>query len=640
MNNKYLTSVILLSSLFAAQAKVTLPSYVTDNMILQQNSEIKIKGKSIPGKKVTVIPGWDAKKRVVASDKEGNFSVSLSTPSAGGPYNIQFIDDDGSVNIENVVAGEVWLCSGQSNMEFPMNGWATVMGYDTEIPTAQHPDIRLLQVRKNISYSPNEDVEVNNGGWQICNSASVADFSAVAYLFARELSQELGIPIGVIDTTWGGTPAEAWTSQEALKNVPGFETELSDLKASGYDRERLRALYDKHIAEWLGMTKVEILDFDPAVLQTGKQWGKINAPGYWENNGLTGLDGIVFLQKEFMVPENLAGLPFTVRFAAIDDEDDTYINGQLIGRGSGYNTPRKYEGGQGILKAGKNIVTIKVSDFGGEGGLAPGEAVIVVNGESMPLSGEWNYKIAKDFASLSPKPADPASSSYPSVLYNAMLSPLKDMPIKGVIWYQGCANVGRDKQYEVLFQTLIKDWRQLWGENMPFYFVQLAGYLQPKTVQPDSQWAALRDAQAKALCLNNTGMATAIDLGHPTDIHPRNKQEVAHRLALLAFDKDYGKELKSAGPVCTSCDFEDKNIILTFNEEVKSNSCAISGFIIAGEDGNFTTATPKMIDKNIISLSAPGLKDPKYVKYNWADYPCGNLYGTSGLPVAPFAYEK
>ena len=175
---------------------------------------------------------------------------------------------------------------------------------------------------------------------------------------------------------------------------------------------------------------------------------------------------------------------------------------------------------------------------------------------------------------------------------------------------------------------------------MPFYFVQLAGYLEPKAVQPDSQWAALREAQSKALCLNNTGMATAIDLGHPTDIHPRNKQDVAHRLALLALNKDYGKELKSAGPVCTSCDYGDKNIILTFNEELKPKSCAISGFIIAGEDGNFTTATPEMIDKNIISLSAPGLNNPKYVKYNWADYPCGNLYGTSGLPVAPFADEK
>lgn len=624
----------------AAGAAVTLPHYITDNMIVQQNSIIKLKGKSSPSSEVNVKPGWGKETYKCKADGAGNFSVSLPTPPAGGPYSILFKDKDGSTSVENVLSGEVWLCSGQSNMEFPVHGWASVMDYDNVVATAHHPDIRLLQVKKNTSFSPLDDVEVNMGGWQMCNSASLAGFSAIAYFYARELAEKLNVPVGVVDATWGGTPAEAWTSADALGAVPGFANELADMKTAGYERDALLAIHESKLAAWMKLATAGMPGFDLARMQTSPGWKKINVPGYWENTALPGLDGIVWLQTEIDIPEKYAGNGLTLNFTAIDDEDETFFNGSPVGKGSGYDTPRSYKVPASLVKPGKNVITIKVSDFGGEGGVAPGTAEATVAGNSIPLQGEWQFMVQKDFSTLPPKPADPNGSSYPSVLYNAMLSPLSDMPIAGTIWYQGCANVGRATQYATLFKALINDWRKLWGGNMPFYFVQLAGFQAQKAVQPHSDWADLRNAQSKALELDGTAMAVATDLGNPADIHPKNKQEVAHRLALIALNRTYGKDCVYEAPECISATRHGHELILKFDSPVVSATSAVTGFIIAGKDGIFTTATPAVVDDRTISLSSHAVAEPEFVRYNWADYPCGNLYGTSGLPVAPFANDK
>lgn len=623
---------------FAAGATVELPSYITDNMIVQQQSTFTVKGHAAPGSEVTVAPGWAAKPVKVKADKEGRFTAAIPTPKAGGPWSITFTDKDGSKTVENVLSGEVWLCSGQSNMEFPVQGWTEAMDYDREVATAHHPSIRLLQVKKRTAYAPQEDVEVNNGGWQICSSASMADYSAIAYFFARELNSRLGVPVGVIDTTWGGTPAEAWTSAEALGAVPGFENELADLKAANGDANKLNDLYNARYQAWIEPARKGNLDFDKSKMQPG--WSTMTAPGYWETTVLPGFDGVVWLQKKINLPADCAGNPLTLEFAAIDDEDETWFNGKLVGKGSGYNTPRKYTVPGEDVKAGENVITIRVSDFGGEGGIAAGTTQAKAGDLVIGLDGDWNFKVDVDFASLPPKPASPGSSSYPAVLYNAMLSPLAPMPVKGVLWYQGCANVGRDEQYAPLFQALIKDWRTLWGDDMPFYFVQLAGFLQPKAVQPDSDWALLRNAQAKALELDNTAMAVAIDLGNPADIHPRNKQDVAHRLALIALNRNYGQNEVYQAPKLVSATPDGDAMVLTFDAPVISLTDAIPGFIIAGKDGKFTTATPVKTGDKTLRLSAPSVKKPTVVRYNWADYPCGELRGATGLPVAPFATDK
>ncbi|MBD5234081.1 MAG: 9-O-acetylesterase [Bacteroidales bacterium] len=636
-------NVLLLVAALAvgsANASITLPSYITDNMIVQQNSILTVEGYAAPGSKVTVRPGWTNKPLTAKADGNGSFTLKVKTPPAGGPYSIAFEDTDGTVRLENILSGEVWLCSGQSNMEFPVEGWGKAMDYDHEVATAQHPDIRLLKVKQNMAFSPKEDVEVDGEGWQICSPASVADFSAVAYFFARELSEELKVPVGVIDTSYGGTPAEAWTSAEALGAIPGFEQQLTALKEAGYDADTLYENYDKKIEAWMALAKSYKVDFDMAVMQSGDNWKEIAVPGYWEQSVLPDFDGTVCLQRTIEIPADKAGKVLELKFQAIDDEDETYFNGRLVGKCSWHNAPRNYSVPGDLVKAGTNVISVKVTDFGAEGGIVPGVAEAVVDGLSIPLSGTWQYSILKDFSQLPPKPVSPRWPNYPTVLYNAMISPLKNMPLKGVLWYQGCANVGRDRQYESLFKALINDWRKLWGEQTPFYFVQLAGYLQPLPVQPNSPWAALRNAQAKALELENTGMAVAIDLGNPVDIHPKNKKDVAHRLALIALNRDYGKDCIYQSPRCISVKPSGNSLELKFDAPIHSSTNAITGFIIAGADGVFTTATPVAVDDCTLLISAPSVSKPAFVRYNWADDPCGNLYGPTGLPVAPFANDK
>lgn len=639
LNGIILTGVMLMAWTPAYSA-LTLPNYISDNMIVQQNSTFTFKGHSTPGSKVSIRAGWESKCHDTKADANGSFSITLPTPPAGGPYSITVSDGKESKTIENVLSGEVWICSGQSNMEFPVQGWTTVMDYDREVATAHHPDIRLLQVKKTTAFRPQDDVAVNGGGWQICSSASMADFSAIAYFYALELSQQLHVPVGVIDATWGGTPAEAWTSAEALQSVPGFEQELADMKSAGFNADAINKVYQSRIDDWMASAGANDSSQDQKYLKAEKGWNTINVPGYWEKSELPDMDGIVWLRKNVDIPADWAGKDLTVNFAAIDDEDVTFFNGAQVGKGSGYNTPRSYTIPGKLVKAGKNMIAIKVSDFGGEGGIAPGTTEIRCGNASMPLDGEWQYLVQSDFSKLPPKPIDPNSSSYPSVLYNAMLHPLADMPVKGVLWYQGCANVGRAGQYEPLFKILINDWRKLWRPDMPFYFVQLAGYLQPRAVQPDSEWAALRHAQAKALELDDTAMAVAIDLGNPADIHPKDKQDVAHRLALIALNRDYGKDCVYKAPECVAVTSQGKDLILKFDAPVQPTSSAVTGFIIAGKDGKFTTATPTVVDNLTIRLSSGIVDKPVYVRYNWADYPVGNLYGTTGLPVAPFANDR
>ncbi len=562
--------LLLISTAFVvAQAKVVLPSYITDNMVVQRNSVMKITGHASSGSKVNVIAGWDSRSREVKADSEGKFDISLDTPDAGGPYSIIIADKDSKVKVGNVLSGELWLCSGQSNMEFPVEGWTSVMDADHVVSTARNPDIRLLQVKKRVAFSPQDDIETNMGGW-VEAAPNTMDFSAIAYLYAKELRDSLKVPVGVIDATWGGTPAEAWTSYGFLKGVPGFEGELSAMESCGFDASRLRENYEKEMRAWMKFAQKGGEEIRPG----DKLTGNVLPADYFERIGFgNGFDGIVWVQKEIDVPAEDAGKPMTLKLGAIDDEDVTYLNGV-------------------------------------------------------------------DFSSLPKKPASIEGSSYPTVLYNAMIHPLRNLPIKGVLWYQGCANVGRAEQYETLFKSLINNWRDTWDSEFPFYFVQLAGWLAPHSVQPDSEWAALRNAQSKALQLPNTAMVSAIDLGNPGDIHPRDKQTVAHRLALTALGRDYGFDTNYKAPQCISMQKMGNKIVLKFDDDLTVTSVAILGFIIGNADGDFDQAVARMADSRTLELYSPLVKKPVCVRYDWADFPNGNLYSLHGIPVAPFATDK
>ncbi|MDE7438351.1 MAG: 9-O-acetylesterase [Muribaculaceae bacterium] len=632
-----LTAITVATSL-TVSAKVVLPNYITDNMLVQRNSVMRIAGDATPGSEVNIKASWDAKAKKVKADKAGKFEADIHTPEAGGPYTIEISDKDSKVKVGNVLSGELWLCSGQSNMEFPVQGWTSVMDADHVVSTARNPDIRLFQVKKNTSFTPQNNLEANMGGW-VEAAPNTMDFSAIAYLYARELRDSLQIPVGVIDATWGGTPAEAWTSVGYLKGVPGFEGELAAMERCGYDRTRLKANYEKELEDWMAMAKKDKSSVKPGVLSKGTTM----RADYFERLGFGNeFDGIVWAQKEIDVPVELAGKPMRLSLSAIDDEDVTYLNGTEVARGSGFNVPREYTIDGKYVKAGKNIISIRISDFGGEGGFS-GPADLMkaeIDGTVIPLGDGWVYTVGVNFADLPQKPVSVESSSYPSVLYNAMIHPLRNLPVKGVLWYQGCANVGRADQYEPLFKSLINNWRDTWNAELPFYFVQLAGWLKPQAVQPESEWAALRNAQSKALELPNTAMVSAIDLGDPGDIHPRDKQSIAHRLALTSLNRDYGLGTDYKAPVCTGSQIKGDKVILTFDAPVTATSSAMLGFIVGDKEGNFEQAVVKTVNPQTLELTASGISRPVCVRYDWADFPNGNVYGLNGIPLAPFATDK
>lgn len=623
-------------------AKVALPAFFTDNMVVQQNSVLEIPGMAAPGAEVTVRTDWGSAVAKGIAGEDGRFRVSLPTPAAGGPFTVIVSDGTpGDVVLSNILSGEVWLCSGQSNMEYPVKGGMQVMDGDHVTATAQHPDIRLLQVKNTTSYAPLDDVAVNMGGWVEASPATM-NFSAIAYLFALRLHDELGVPVGVIDASWGGTPAEAWTGFDYLHGIEGFEGELAALEKSGFTASGLQADYEVRVGEWLKKVAAMDVKFDRGEFQTGEEWGKMPVPGLWETSVLPDFDGVVWMQREFQLPDEAVGKPVELHLGVIDNEDLTFFNGREVGGVNGWNVPRVYRVPAGVARK-DNVVTVRVIDFDGGGGIggAPQNVCAVVDGRTYPLAGDWNYLVAGDLRSLPQRPAAVDGAAYPTVLYNAMIHPLRVMPVKGVLWYQGCANVGRDRQYEPLFKALVNNWRNLWKGEMPFYFVQLAAYQTPKNVQPESAWAYLRNAQSKALELPNTAMAVAIDLGNPADIHPANKQEVARRLALIALNRDYGMECEYAAPVCVSVSQDaDGKLRLRFDGAVKPSSSALTGFIIGDAEGNFAYANARMEGDNTVVLSSPLVRQPVAARYNWADYPGGNLYGLNGLPVAPFATDK
>lgn len=633
-------------------SQIQLPAIFTDNMVLQQQSNTPFWGKAAPGEEIKIIPSWNKKEYKSVSDAVGNWKIQLETPVAGGPYEI-LISGKKTIRIKNVLIGEVWLCSGQSNMEMPLAGWGKVANYEKEISTADYPNIRLLQVEKATSLTPVSDVKVSGDSWQVCSPATIPEFSATAYFFGRSLYQKLGVPIGLIHSSWGGTPAEAWTSAGSLQLMPDFKSTIDEINTIPQDAEIRNALckkkqmkYDQELmAKDFGYKDNSAIASTLAYDDT--DWKNMNLPGLWENSGLPDFDGLVWFRRTIDIPAEWANKKLHLSLGTVDDNEITYFNGVEIGRTNGYSTDRNYLVPANLVKKGKAVITVRVMDTGGEGGfygekeklyLKPAKPVGKL--AKLDLSGNWKYKVALNMKEIPPLPwLYTDNSSNPTSLYNAMIHPLIPYTIKGAIWYQGEANEARGYQYRTLFPLLINDWRTQWGINFPFYFVQLANFRQAKEQPSESDWAEVREAQLGALRLENTGMVVTIDIGDANDVHPKNKQEVGSRLALIAATKTYNGNNAYSGPIYESYRVEGNKVRVNFaytdtGLKIKDGT-VLKGFSIAGPDRKFYWANA-VIDGNTVVVNSPEVPFPLAVRYAWANNPDCNLYNGAGLPASPF----
>ncbi|MCA1919464.1 MAG: 9-O-acetylesterase [Flavobacterium piscis] len=643
MKKQFFKKTMLLLTLFilssnAVNATVSLPSFFTDNMVLQQKSAVPFWGES-DAKSVSITTSWDKKtyKTNVENDK---WKVVFKTPVYGGPYTITI--NDGTIKtLNNILIGEVWLCSGQSNMEMPLEGWGKINNYKEEIANANYPQIRLLQAEHIESTLPLNTLKVQHDGWNVCSPATIADFSATAYFFARKIYNEKKIPIGLIHSSWGGTLIEAWTSSGALTTIHDFDAEILAMK-SEVDQEALLKKYNADMTIW----EKKLADSDKGFQNAKAIWATANfddsswktmpLPAFFENKGLSNFDGVVWFRKKVNITTTNAD--FTLSYLA-DDDDMIWFNGNYIGESKRYNVERHYTIPSKFLKKGENIITIRVFDGAGNGGVYGDENFTLKSAkETISLAGDWKYNIGADIKDLPAKPYLAQGQNRPSAIYNAMIAPLIDYKIKGVIWYQGESNAERAYQYQKLFPLLINDWRNKFKDkNLPFFFVQLANYKQKKEQPGDSDWAELREAQFKALKLTNTGMAVTTDIGNGEDIHPKNKQDVGGRLASIALAKVYNTKIDYSGPLYKSYNIKGNTVTVDFdfNKNIKARDDTLKGFSIAGSDQKFYWAVAKVVNGKV-EVYAQEVPNPVAVRYNWADNPEGNLTNESGLPASSF----
>ncbi len=628
------------------RADITLPYIFSSNMVLQRNINLSIWGWADPGERVTLT--LNEQKKSTRTGRDGSWMLELEPMPAGGPYELS-IKGKNEIHLTNVMLGDVWICSGQSNME-----WSVRRSKDAEIEVknASYPEIRLFNVPNKISSRPLESTDPTE--WQPCNPENIPPFSAVAYFFGRELFKELNVPIGLINTTWGGTVAESWTSKETMAQDPDFKDRLQILENLNIPEanEKLKKEFD----DWQQALREMDDGFENGVYiwaapdMDFSSWDIMTLPSLWEDAGLPELDGVVWFSRTLQLSSDMIQKGIEINLGPIDDSDMVWINGNLVGQiFNHYNWNRKYTVDPEFLKDGENSIVVRVEDYRGGGGIWGDQNQMYVKAEGFQtsLAGDWRYRIGTDKMPSDPPQTTFGPNSFPTLLFNAMIHPLIPYRIKGVIWYQGESNAGRAYQYRRVFRQLIEDWRKYWDQgDFPFLFVQLANYMEPKTSPSESSWAELREAQTMALNLPNTAMASAIDIGEADDIHPRNKQEVGRRLALGALNIAYDQDIVFSGPKYKSMRVQGNKAYIEFDHvgsglTVHDRYGYLKGFTIAGEDRRFFWARADLVDDHTVVIYSEKVDDPAAVRYGWADNPHDlNLYNQEGLPANPFRTDS
>ncbi|MEZ6066247.1 MAG: sialate O-acetylesterase [Planctomycetaceae bacterium] len=616
----------------------------SDHAVLQRGIEVPVWGWTAPGADVRVT--MQGKSVHAKADESGRWLAKLPPLVAGGPFQMDVVGPQ-TVHLKDVLVGEVWICSGQSNMEWPVTASNDA---ENEVKKALHPRIRLFTVPKKISLEPQSLVE---SSWQLCTPETIGNFSAVGFYFGRELQPKIDLPVGLIHTSWGGTVAEAWTSGTALNAMPDFQPAVAQVQQQAEQQKAgATGTLEEQMAKWW-------TDNDPgskpdanwhAIDVPAEGWQAMNLPAAWESAGLDGFDGIVWFRKSVELPAELAGKTATLELGPIDDRDDTFFNGQRVGGQNVWTAPRTFPIPAGQLKVGANIIAVRVLDTGGGGGIygQPEQLRLVIPVQEgvaeekvIPLAGEWQYRASTPIAQLPPVPQSAGQNpNVATVLYNGMVAPLEPYGVRGAIWYQGESNAGRAEQYATLLPTLIGDWRNRFASpGFDFMIVQLANFMAVQTTPVENGWADLRDAQARTAKADpRVGLAVITDIGDAADIHPRNKQDVGKRLALQALAISYGKtDIVPAGPEFAEVTRDGANLRVKFlhADGLEAKGGELKGFAIAGADGNFVWAKGTIEGDTVVLNAAEG-PEPTMVKYNWANNPIGNLFNGAKLPAAPF----
>ena len=629
----FLAVVCLLSSSVSVLGQVVLPRLISDGMVLQRNAETKIWGWASEEEPVSI--SFQNKKYETTADNNGNWSLILNDLEPGGPFDL-IIKGKNRLHLQNVYVGDVWLASGQSNMEISMARAAPL--YGDEIATASNEAIRYFEVPKDYNFKKAAN-DLPGGTWKPVNSNTIEDFSAVAYFFAKNLYNDYEVPVGLINSSLGGSPAEAWLSEEALKKFPEHYREAQRFMSDSLVQAILKNDRQRN-QEWYSQLEQK----DPGAAKDWKNndfktWQTMRIPGYWADTESGFENGSVWFKKDIHLPEDWSPHPVKLLLGRIVDADSVFVNGHFVGNTTYQYPPRRYTIPAGVLKKGKNTITVKVINSSGRGGFVPDKPYKIVDGyKEIDLTGEWRYKTGAAMLPLEPQTF---VRWKPLGLYNAMIHPLTNYSIKGVIWYQGESNTDDPEEYSRLFPALITNWRDKWDRPyLPFLFVQLANFMETKEEPADSNWARLREAQSQTLTLPKTGMAVTIDVGEWNDIHPLNKKAVGDRLARAAKNVAYDEEIIPGGPLFDSLVKKGDSIVISFDNVGKGLIAKGDGnlrhFAIAGKNRKFVWAKAEIRDNKVVVYS-PKVEDPVTVRYAWADNPEGaNLYNNEGLPAAPF----
>lgn len=627
MKAAFISILFFLSMTVTAQ--VRLPQLISDGMVLQRDQPIAIYGWASPGEIVRISFAGQSRKAV--TDASGHWSVLFPPRSAGGPFTIKINDD---ITINDILIGDVYFCSGQSNMVLPME--RVKEKYPEEIAAADFPQIRNFFVPTASDVQKmHEDLPASK--WVATSPQTILRFGAASWFFAKQLYQRYHIPIGVINSSVGGMPIQAWISAEGLRDIPNYADRARQISdTSWHPRDTVTILPPVTDEGLTGSVRWSDTSYNP------QGWRRFWLPGYWADQGVKELNGIVWFRKEVDIPASMAGKPAKLFVGCIVDADETYVNGVKVGNITYQYPPRRYDIPAGVLKAGKNLLAIRVMNYNGKGGFVPDKRYELTDGVThIDIRGEWAYKVGAVYPAMPPVKPPFSAQNEPTGLYNTMVAPVIHTAIKGFLWYQGEANAANPGEYKALLPALINDWRNKWGkQDIPFLYVQLPNFMEMQYAPSESNWAIIREAQLLTLSVPHTAMAVTIDVGEWNDLHPLDKKDVGERLALAARTVIYGETgLEYSGPIFRSMERRGDSVLLRFTHTgsgLVAKDGPLKGFAVAGPDKHFIWATAT-ISNNVVILHSDHVIDPVAVRYAWADNPAdANLYNKEGLPASPF----